>query len=121
MNISKTKCTLLNYLIFTVVFSPVYYQKPECKPYDVYFDPNVPEVIQCRPLLERMRTRVEELLCEWEDHPTLRELITVIDRITAFTVTSPLMKYITGLEVLVQKAQVMCEIVECLICGKKLL
>jgi len=62
--------------------------------------------MRCKPALRSMRSRVNELLADWEDHPTLVEVITVIDRISAFPVTSPVMRYVTGLEVLVHKAQV---------------
>lgn len=76
------------------------------KPHDVYHDPNVAEVSQCRPLLETFLQRVRELLVEWPDHPTLKQLVTISERILAFSVVSPLMKFVTGLEVLLQKAQV---------------
>ena len=81
-------------------------KRQDSKPYDIYYDPNVPEVLQCRPLLEAFRTRVCDLLAEWTDHPTLKELMTVIDRMMSFPVTSPLMKFVTGLEVLIHKAEV---------------
>ena len=34
------------------------------------------------------------------------QLVTVVTRILSFPVTSPVMKFVTGLEVLLQKAQV---------------
>ena len=76
------------------------------KSFDVYYDPLVEEAVRCRPTLLDFRSRVDELLAQWEDHPTLRELVTLIDRILDFPVTSPIIKFVTGLEVLVQKAQV---------------
>ncbi|XP_062583313.1 midasin-like, partial [Saccostrea cucullata] len=39
--------------------------------YDVYRDPNLSEVIQCVPILQRLMVRVRELQQEWPDHPTL--------------------------------------------------
>ncbi len=43
-------------------------------PYDIYQHSNVPEVIQCRPLLEELNKQVQELLLEWPDHPTLKQV-----------------------------------------------
>ena len=49
-------------------------QIKQSRPYDVYHDPNVPEVVQCRPLLERFIVRIEKLLEEWPEHPTLKQV-----------------------------------------------
>ena len=84
-------------------------KKDSSRHYDIYYDANVPEVLQCRPLLSVFRARVCELLEEWAEHPTLKELATVIDRLMSFPVTSPLMKFVTGLEVLIHKAEVRCD------------
>ncbi|XP_060072903.1 midasin-like [Ylistrum balloti] len=73
--------------------------------FDIYHDPNVSEVVQCRPVLQRLTTRVQELLSEWPDHPTLRQLTKITDRILNFPVTCPIMKFLTGLELLLEKAQ----------------
>ena len=81
-------------------------QRRVAKSFDVYYDPLVEEAVRCRPTLLDFRSRVDELLAQWEDHPTLRERVTLIDRILDFPVTSPIIKFVTGLEVLVQKAQV---------------
>ncbi|XP_074663211.1 midasin-like [Tubulanus polymorphus] len=75
------------------------------KPYDVYHDPNIAEVVQCRPLLYLLNSRVQELLLEWPDHPALKQIVDVINRILSFTITSPLMKLVAGIDVLLQKLQ----------------
>ncbi|XP_070579649.1 LOW QUALITY PROTEIN: midasin-like [Ptychodera flava] len=75
------------------------------KPFDIYHDSNTEQAVQCRPLMEKFLARIRELLAEWPDHPTLKQLVEVINRIMAFPVTSPLMKFVTGLEVLLLKAQ----------------
>ncbi|XP_022106838.1 midasin-like isoform X2 [Acanthaster planci] len=75
------------------------------QPYDIYHDGNIEEAIQCRPLLERFCGRILELLEQWPEHPTLKQLTLLIDRILEFPVTSPLMKFVTGLELLLEKAQ----------------
>ena len=53
-----------------------------------------------------MSTRVRELLAEWSDHPTLKQVMLIIERILDFPVTAPLMKFVTGLEVVLEKSQV---------------
>ena len=47
---------------------------PERTVYDIYHDPNVPEVIQCLPILDNLMFRVGQLLDEWPDHPTLKQV-----------------------------------------------
>ena len=42
--------------------------------YDIYHDGNVPEVIQCCPVIHGLRSRVRELQEEWPDHPTLKQV-----------------------------------------------
>ncbi|XP_077869169.1 midasin [Saccoglossus kowalevskii] len=43
------------------------------KPFDIYHDPCVEESVQCRQVLEKIVVRVNELLAEWPDHPTLKQ------------------------------------------------
>uniref|UniRef100_A0A8W8MR76 Midasin n=1 Tax=Magallana gigas TaxID=29159 RepID=A0A8W8MR76_MAGGI len=87
---------------------------PKCDPqseaglpqgYDVYRDANFSEVIKCVPVLHRLMHRVTELREEWPDHPTLTQLTQLVDRILSFPVTSPVIKFLTGLELLLEKAQ----------------
>ena len=78
----------------------------EGKPFDVYRDPLVSEALVCLPVLQTIRARVQALLVEWEDHPTLNEMTLLIDRLLDMPATSPIIKLVTGLEVLYQKAQV---------------
>ena len=42
--------------------------------YDIYHDPNLPEVMKCPPVLEGLVAKVTELLKEWPDHPTLKQV-----------------------------------------------
>ncbi|KAH9525003.1 AAA ATPase midasin [Bulinus truncatus] len=80
-------------------------KKPSQKNYNIYYDSNVPEVIKCKPVLESLRKRVQELQVEWPDHPTLLLLNQIIDRIMSFSVSEPVMKFLTGLELVLLKAQ----------------
>ncbi|XP_030850211.1 midasin [Strongylocentrotus purpuratus] len=75
------------------------------KPYDIYHDPNIPESIRCKPVLDGFMERIKGLLVEWPDHPTLKQLTMLVERIQSFSVDSPLMKFVTGLELLLSKSQ----------------
>ncbi|XP_011881988.1 PREDICTED: midasin isoform X2 [Vollenhovia emeryi] len=71
--------------------------------YDFYKDCNVEEAKQCLPLCERILIRVDQLLEEWPEHPTLRSIRCIIERIYAFPITSPISRFLTGLELLFVK------------------
>ncbi|XP_061668786.1 midasin isoform X2 [Syngnathoides biaculeatus] len=74
-------------------------------PYDFYQDPNISEARLCLPVLEHMRSAVKQRLKDWPDHPVLVQLIVVIERIMTFSLSSPLAKFLNGLEILLSKAQ----------------
>lgn len=71
--------------------------------YDFYKDCNIEEVKQCLPLCEYISSRVDQLLQEWPEHPTLRSIRCIIERIYAFSITSPVSRFLTGLELLLVK------------------
>ncbi|XP_068698835.1 midasin-like [Montipora foliosa] len=85
--------------------SSVGYDAREGRQLDVYHDSNVQEVMKVKPVLKDFMARVQELLAEWPEHPFLLQLVVVIERILCFPVSSPVMKILTGLEVLLRKAQ----------------
>ncbi|XP_028903180.1 midasin isoform X2 [Ornithorhynchus anatinus] len=74
-------------------------------PYDFYQHPNVPEVRQCQPVLEYFSAEVNRLLGDWPDHPALVQLLVVMGRIQSFPLSSPLSKFLNGLEILLAKSQ----------------
>ncbi|XP_072559009.1 midasin isoform X3 [Paramormyrops kingsleyae] len=74
-------------------------------PYDFYQHPNMSEVRQCLPVLEQVAAAVRQRLEEWPEHPALMQLMVVIERILAFGLSSPLAKFLSGLEILLRKAQ----------------
>ena len=55
-------------------YNKFYLQNFSNKPYDVYYDPNIKEVVQCRPILKRLVKRCNELFLQWPDHPTLKQV-----------------------------------------------
>lgn len=73
--------------------------------YDVYRDANITEIIQCEPVIRRLLQRLHQLQGEWPEHPTLKQLETIANRILSFPLTSPIMKVLSGLELLLHKAQ----------------
>ena len=82
-------------------------QQPEeaTKHFDFYYDPCVVKALQCRPLLEKLRSRINELLEEFPGFANLCDIQKLIDRILGFPVTSPLMKLVTGIEMVLARCQ----------------
>ncbi|XP_040839706.1 midasin isoform X2 [Ochotona curzoniae] len=74
-------------------------------PYDFYQHPNVPEARRCQPVLEGFSETVSQLLQDWPEHPALVQLLVVMDRIRSFPLSSPISKFLNGLEILLAKAQ----------------
>ncbi|XP_029451275.1 midasin isoform X2 [Rhinatrema bivittatum] len=73
--------------------------------YDFYQHPNIQQVIQCQPVLNNFTNEVNRLLKEWPEHPALLQLLVVMDRIRGFPLSSPLAKFLNGLEILLAKSQ----------------
>ncbi|XP_075869163.1 midasin [Nelusetta ayraudi] len=74
-------------------------------PYDFYQQSNMSEARLCLPVLEQLGAAVRRRLEEWPEHPALVQLTVVVDRILAFSLASPLAKFLNGLEILLSKAQ----------------
>ena len=74
-------------------------------PYDFYQHPNVAEARQCQPVLQGFSEAVSQLLQDWPEHPVLQQLLVVMDRIRGFPLSSPISKFLNGLEILLAKAQ----------------
>uniref|UniRef100_A0A3P8WSX5 Midasin n=1 Tax=Cynoglossus semilaevis TaxID=244447 RepID=A0A3P8WSX5_CYNSE len=73
--------------------------------YDFYQHPNLVEARLCLPVLEQLGVAVKHRLEDWPDHPALVQLTVVMERIRAFSLASPLAKFLNGLEILLSKAQ----------------
>uniref|UniRef100_A0A0R3T203 Midasin n=1 Tax=Rodentolepis nana TaxID=102285 RepID=A0A0R3T203_RODNA len=73
---------------------------------DVYHDP-IPksEGKKAYAMMVAVRARVLQLLQEWPDHPALLKIITVINRMCAFSINDCLTKYITAFEMLLAEMQ----------------
>ncbi|XP_063385869.1 midasin [Cydia fagiglandana] len=72
---------------------------------DFYHFPWVSETRQCLPLLRRVKESTNALLDQWPDFPTLKDIIVIVDRILNFPVTSPVSRFLTGLELLRDKIE----------------
>ncbi|KAK0095768.1 hypothetical protein PV326_007436 [Microctonus aethiopoides] len=73
------------------------------KPYDFYNSSNIDKVKQCLPTLEKLLDKIEMFLVEWPEHPTLKSIHEIIQRINKFAVTSPISRFLTGFELLLTK------------------
>ncbi|KAI5256381.1 Midasin [Manis pentadactyla] len=96
-------CTLSHNTLFGEATS-VLTVKPD-GPYDFYQHPNVPEAWHCQPVLQGFSEAVGQLLQDWPEHPVLEQLLVVMDRIRSFPLSSPISKFLNGLEILLAKAQ----------------
>jgi midasin len=74
-------------------------------PYNIYAELNVAEARLCVEPLANLTARVRELLTEWPEHPVLQQLVKVANRVVSFRLSSPLMQFLSGLELLLRKAQ----------------
>uniref|UniRef100_A0A452IL58 Midasin n=1 Tax=Gopherus agassizii TaxID=38772 RepID=A0A452IL58_9SAUR len=95
--------TLLHNTLFEEVTSDLIIQQDG--PYDFYQHPNIHQVRQCQPVLDNFTKEVNRLLQEWPEHPALMQLLVVMDRIHSFPLSSPLSKFLNGLEILLAKSQ----------------
>nr|XP_035921041.1 midasin isoform X1 [Halichoerus grypus] len=96
-------CTLSHNTLFSEAISDLMV-KPD-GPYDFYQHPNVPEARHCQPVLQGFSEAVIQLLQDWPEHPALEQLLVVMDRIRSFPLSSPISKFLNGLEILLAKAQ----------------
>ncbi|XP_029174732.1 midasin-like, partial [Nylanderia fulva] len=75
----------------------------QTKAYDFYKECNIEEARQCLPLCEKILIRVNQLLDEWPEQPSLKSIRCIIERIYTFPITSPVSRFLTGLELLLVK------------------
>ncbi|XP_013187576.2 midasin [Amyelois transitella] len=72
---------------------------------DFYRSAWVSETKQCAPLLHRVKDATNQLLDQWPDFPTLKDIIVIVNRILSFPVSSPVSRLLTGLELLRDKIE----------------
>ncbi|KPJ03318.1 Midasin [Papilio xuthus] len=72
---------------------------------DFYRSAWVSETKQCLPLLQRVKDATNNLLDQWPDFPTLKDIMIIVERIINFSITSPVSRFLTGLELLRDKIE----------------
>ncbi|KAL4085986.1 hypothetical protein PRIC1_014609 [Phytophthora ramorum] len=72
---------------------------------DFHRDPLVKEVVLVAEPLQQLMVKVQSLLAQWPDHAILQQLVLIADRIRNFEISSPLVRTLTGVELLLRKAQ----------------
>ncbi|KAG6613327.1 Midasin-like protein [Phytophthora cinnamomi] len=72
---------------------------------DFHRDPLVKEVVLVAEPLQRLMVKVQSLLAQWPDHAILQQIVLIADRIRNFEISSPLVRTLTGVELLLRKAQ----------------
>eukprot|EP01133_Synstelium_polycarpum_P016329 gene16329-19424_t len=73
------------------------------KLYNIYTDANTSEINIVREPLTVLKARAMELLIEFDEHPVLVLLGKLVDRILDCPATDPLIKIVTGLELIMRK------------------
>jgi midasin len=72
--------------------------------YDFYNDSNINEACKVIDVLNNYSKKLETCLLKWPEHSVLQNLKTICHRIISFPITSPIMKLLTGLELLLIKS-----------------
>lgn len=72
---------------------------------DVYHENCASEINVCSSVLFKLSHQLDSMLIEFPDHPTLTKISTFTKRILSFDVRSPLIKFLTGLELLLGEMQ----------------
>nr|XP_026493936.1 midasin isoform X1 [Vanessa tameamea] len=98
--ISPSLVVLVSHIKATVDGNDVPNQK-----LDFYRSAWVSETRECLPLLQKVKDNTNELLDQWPDFPTLKDIIVIVDRILGFSITSPISRFLTGLELLRDKIE----------------
>ena len=70
------------------------------------YERNIEEASRIQKPVERIMERLDQLLDEWPDHPILDQLRKIGARLLDMPLDSPLKSYATGIELLLNKAQV---------------
>lgn len=69
-------------------------------------EPCVEETALVQAPLRKLMERLRVLLDEWPDHPILAQLAAICSRVLNFPLSSPVKAVLTGLELVLSRAQV---------------
>ncbi|GIY25827.1 hypothetical protein CDAR_600181 [Caerostris darwini] len=74
--------------------------------YDIYHSPNPTEVLTLKPILDNLEYQLKEMLeKKHPDEPQLLQVLKIVNRVLSFPVTDPLMKFVIGLELILETMQ----------------
>ncbi|UJR34182.1 hypothetical protein I4U23_021588 [Adineta vaga] len=73
------------------------------KPFDIYQDSKSSMIIECYPTIASIEQRTNYLLLTHDNHPTLTEILLVIQRIKSFSISHSLIKFLYGFDILFTK------------------
>jgi hypothetical protein len=73
------------------------------KPFDIYQDSKPSMIIECFSTINSIEERTKSLLLTHETHPTLTEILLVIQRIKSFSIKNSLIKFLYGFDILFNK------------------
>jgi len=73
------------------------------KPFDIYYDSKPSMIIECFSTIDSLEKRTNDLLITHENHPTLLEILLVIQRLKSFSIESSLIKFLYGFDILFSK------------------
>lgn len=73
--------------------------------YDFYNDPNVNQAQHIKPVLLKYENALNKALSNWPEHTVLLNLSMICKRVISFPCTSPIMKLLVGLELLLVKSE----------------
>ncbi|KAJ7552525.1 hypothetical protein O6H91_06G059100 [Diphasiastrum complanatum] len=73
--------------------------------FNIYKDSNPSEIANMLEPLASLLQRVTNLLIEWPEHPVLMQIAQTIKLLSSISLQSPVMKAVTGLEMILAKAQ----------------
>ena len=69
---------------------------------DIFRDETVSEVSRLEPLVDALHIKMETLLSQWPEHPALQLVVQICGRLGSFEANAPLMKFVTGAELLLK-------------------
>ena len=78
----------------------------DCDPCDTVHSPNILEASRLQKPLETILSKINALLDEWPEHPILEQLSKIGHKILNLPLASPLKAFLTGIELMLNRAQI---------------
>ncbi|KAJ6240735.1 midasin-related [Anaeramoeba flamelloides] len=104
-NANLNEITYIGNLIMTKLIINKPEIMEECEFYNFYKNSNLLESKLIIKPLKTLLIKIEKIRIEWPENDILMQMETIIHRIFNFNINSPLMKFLNGLEIILQKSQ----------------